>query len=110
MLPLKYAISKMRSCADWKLLLDFVVGSSRGVLLFRIRSMLPFKLGPDLNVKFSVLPCDPDEPSGCQEWKLDVPGEPLHDPQFIGALNAAYDLGGPTSYPEEAPVSAFQFA
>lgn len=41
---------------------------------------------------------------------LDVPGEPLHDPQFIGALNAAYDLGGPTSYPDEAPVSAFQFA
>src|SRR6476660_2788810 len=29
---------------DWKLLLDFVVGSSTGVLLFRIRSMLPFKL------------------------------------------------------------------
>jgi hypothetical protein len=36
-------------------------------------SMLPFKLGPDLNIKFSVLPCDPDEPSRCQEWKLDVP-------------------------------------
>ncbi len=41
---------------------------------------------------------------------LDVPGEPLHDPAFIAALNAAYDLGGPAIYPDEAPVSAFQFA
>ena len=24
--------------------------------------------------------------------KLDIPSEPLHDPAFIGALNAAYDL------------------
>ncbi len=42
--------------------------------------------------------------------KLDVPAAPLHDPAFIGALNAVYDLGGPSSYPEEAPISAFQFA
>jgi hypothetical protein len=42
--------------------------------------------------------------------KVDVPGEPLHDPQFIGALNAAYDLGGPSIYPDEAPLSAFQLA
>jgi hypothetical protein len=42
--------------------------------------------------------------------KLDVPSEPLHDPEFIGAINAAYDIGGPSSYPEEAPLSAFQFA
>jgi hypothetical protein len=42
--------------------------------------------------------------------KLDVPGEPLHDAAFVGALNAAYDLGGPASYPEEAPLSAFQMA
>ncbi len=42
--------------------------------------------------------------------KLDMPSEPLHDPEFIRALNAAYDLGGPSSYPEEAPVSAFQMA
>jgi hypothetical protein len=42
--------------------------------------------------------------------KLDVPDEPLHDPAFIGALNAAYDLGGPTVYPDEAPMSAFQMA
>ena len=42
--------------------------------------------------------------------KLDVPAQPLHDPAFIGALNAAYDLGGPAIYPDEAPVSAFQFA
>ena len=40
--------------------------------------------------------------------KLDVPAEPLHDPAFIGALNAAYDFGGPAIYPEEAPISAFQ--
>ena len=38
------------------------------------------------------------------------PATPLHDPAFIGALNAAYDLGGPAIYPEEAPISAFQMA
>ena len=42
--------------------------------------------------------------------KLDVPSAPLHDPAFIGALNAAYDLGGPAVYPDEAPISAFQIA
>ena len=36
--------------------------------------------------------------------KLDVPGEPLHDPAFINALNAAYDIGGPSVYPAEAPI------
>jgi hypothetical protein len=41
---------------------------------------------------------------------LEVPTEPLHDAQFIQTLNAVYDLGGPASYPEEAPVSAFQMA
>jgi hypothetical protein len=42
--------------------------------------------------------------------KLDIPGEPMHDPAFIGALNAAYDLGGPAAYPDDAPLSAFQLA
>jgi hypothetical protein len=42
--------------------------------------------------------------------KLDIPSEPLHDPEFIGALNAAYDIGAPTIYPEAAPLSAFQMA
>jgi hypothetical protein len=42
--------------------------------------------------------------------KLDIPSAPLHDPAFIGALNAAYDLGGPAGYPAEAPLSAFQLA
>jgi hypothetical protein len=42
--------------------------------------------------------------------RLDVPSEPLHDPEFIGALNAAYDLGAPTFYPDAAPLSAFQLA
>jgi hypothetical protein len=40
--------------------------------------------------------------------KLDIPGQPLHDAAFIKALNAAYDLGGPAVYPDEAPISAFQ--
>jgi hypothetical protein len=40
--------------------------------------------------------------------KLDIPSEPMHDPTFIGALNAAYDLGGPAAYPDDAPLSAFQ--
>jgi hypothetical protein len=39
--------------------------------------------------------------------KLDIPAAPLHDPEFIGTLNAAYDLGGPAVYPEKAPLSAF---
>ncbi|HZN83114.1 MAG TPA: hypothetical protein VFC01_26055, partial [Mycobacterium sp.] len=42
--------------------------------------------------------------------KLDMPDDPLHDPVFIRTLNAAYDLGGPASYPDEAPLSAFQMA
>jgi hypothetical protein len=42
--------------------------------------------------------------------KLDVPSKPLHDPAFITALNAAYDFGGPSGYPEDAPISAFQLA
>jgi hypothetical protein len=42
--------------------------------------------------------------------KIDIPSEPLHDPEFINALNAAYDIGGPSVYPEEAPISAFQLA
>jgi hypothetical protein len=42
--------------------------------------------------------------------KLDIPSEPLHDPEFINALNSGYDLGGPAVYPEEAPISAFQLA
>jgi hypothetical protein len=42
--------------------------------------------------------------------KIDIPSEPLHDPAFINALNTAYDIGGPSVYPEEAPISAFQLA
>jgi len=40
--------------------------------------------------------------------KLAMPDDPLHDPQFIRTLNAAFDLGGPSGYPEEAPIRAFQ--
>ncbi len=42
--------------------------------------------------------------------KLSMPDDPLHDPEFVRTLNAAYDLGGPATYPEEAPISAFQLA
>jgi hypothetical protein len=45
-----------------------------------------------------------------QGIKLAMPDDPLHDPEFIRTLNAAYDLGGPSSYPQEAPISAFQLA
>lgn len=41
---------------------------------------------------------------------LDVPSDPLHDPAFIGAINAVYDLGGPAYYPDQAPLSTFQMA
>jgi len=41
---------------------------------------------------------------------LAMPDDPLHDPEFIRTLNAAYDLGGPAIYPDEAPLSAFQVA
>jgi hypothetical protein len=40
--------------------------------------------------------------------KLTMPAEPLHDAEFIRTLNAAYDLCGASSDPEEAPLSAFQ--
>jgi hypothetical protein len=39
--------------------------------------------------------------------KLAIPDDPLHDTEFIRTLNAAYDLGGPSSYPDDAPISAF---
>jgi hypothetical protein len=42
--------------------------------------------------------------------KLEVPSEPLHDAAFIREINAAYDLGGPSGYPDEAPISAFELA
>ena len=45
-----------------------------------------------------------------QGIRLAMPDDPLHDPEFIRTLNAAYDLGGPSNYPQEAPISAFQLA
>lgn len=39
--------------------------------------------------------------------QIETPSDPLHDPVFIRTLNAAYDIGGPTTYPAEAPVSSF---
>lgn len=37
---------------------------------------------------------------------IETPTDPLRDPAFIRAINAAYDIGGPSSYPEAAPVTA----
>jgi hypothetical protein len=37
--------------------------------------------------------------------QIETPADPLHDPVFIHTLNAAYDVGGPRSYPEEAPLT-----
>jgi len=34
---------------------------------------------------------------------IETPTDPLRDPAFIKALNAAYDFGGPAQYPVEAP-------
>lgn len=42
---------------------------------------------------------------------IKTPTDPLRDPVFIAAINAAYDIGVPRTYPEEAPVtSIFQEA
>lgn len=38
---------------------------------------------------------------------IKTPSDPLHDAEFIRTLNAAYDIGGPANYPEEAPVTPF---
>ncbi|GAB3272676.1 hypothetical protein [Parahaliea aestuarii] len=40
-----------------------------------------------------------------QGIEIETPTDPLHDGAFIAQLNAAYDLGGPSSYPEDAPVT-----
>ncbi len=40
-----------------------------------------------------------------QGFDIPTPTDPLHEPAFIRAINAAYDMGGPASYPEEAPVT-----
>ncbi len=37
--------------------------------------------------------------------ELPTPADPIRDPHFIMALNAAYDFGGPRQYPAEAPVT-----
>jgi hypothetical protein len=36
---------------------------------------------------------------------IETPIDPMHDTAFIMALNAAYDFGGPRTYPAEAPVT-----
>jgi len=36
--------------------------------------------------------------------QIETPTDPLNDPVFIRALNAAYDFGGPAEYPAEAPL------
>jgi len=36
---------------------------------------------------------------------VNVPADPLTDPQFINTLRMAYDLGTPAIYPEAAPVT-----
>ncbi|WNG29827.1 hypothetical protein F0U62_41830 [Cystobacter fuscus] len=41
---------------------------------------------------------------------VETPTDPLHDPVFIRTINSAYDIGRPTSYPSEAPVSRFRTA
>lgn len=38
-------------------------------------------------------------------FAIETPSDPLHDAAFIRAINAAYDLGGPSSYPDCAPVT-----
>ena len=42
--------------------------------------------------------------------EIETPSDPFHDPVFIWKLNAAYDIGGPASYPEEAPVTPLNLA
>lgn len=36
--------------------------------------------------------------------EIETPTNPMHDPQFIRTLTAAYNFGGPAEYPAEAPV------
>ena len=38
--------------------------------------------------------------------QIETPTDPLNDPAFIRALNAAFDFGGPAEYPAEAQVDA----
>lgn len=37
--------------------------------------------------------------------EIKTPSDPLRDPEFIRTLNAAYDIGAPAQYPENAPIS-----
>jgi len=41
---------------------------------------------------------------------IETPSDPFHDPVFIRTLNSAYDIGGPSTYPPEAPLSPFSRA
>ncbi|WP_030539471.1 hypothetical protein [Sphingobium sp. DC-2] len=42
--------------------------------------------------------------------EIEPPTDPLRDGVFIQTLSAAYDIGRPAIYPEDAPVSAFSQA
>ncbi len=42
--------------------------------------------------------------------QIETPTDPLHDPLFIHTLNGAYDIGAPSLYPPEAPVSPLRLA
>jgi hypothetical protein len=58
-------------------------------------SMLPFKLGPEQNIKFSARPCDPEVAERCQPPRDDVAGE--RGPHYLrAALVKAlrFDAGG----------------
>ncbi len=39
-------------------------------------------------------------------FPIEMPTDPLNDPVFIRAINAAYDFGGPAEYPEGTSVDA----
>jgi hypothetical protein len=70
-------------------------------------SMLPFKLGPTHNIKFSVSPCDPEVRERCEPWHLPVPSERnshyLRD-ALVEALTLRADQ--PNS---QAPAARFAF-
>lgn len=40
----------------------------------------------------------------------ETPTDPLRDPVCIKAINAACDIGGPSSYPDDVPVTALYLA
>jgi hypothetical protein len=61
---------------ELRLGLDLLLQKVPSPLATTYFSMLPYKLGDALNVKYSALPCAPDKPGRCEPLEREMPADP----------------------------------